>query len=427
MTSSRSVRAAIVVTGTEVLTGRVGDANGPWLAERLLELGVDVGRNVVVGDRPDDLTAALAFLAADHDLVITTGGLGPTADDLTAEVVASFQGRESRLDLDLEAQITEIVARLVAARGWTPDPASTAAATRKQAFVPDGAHVLAPVGTAPGLVVPPAEGCEGPPVLVLPGPPSELQGMWPDAIADPLVQRAIAGAPRLRQSTLRLWGTPESEIAATLRNHDDELEGLEITTCLRDGELEIVTRWSPDAAPAHEALVTAVREDFADMLFSADGRTVDAVVADLLLDAGATIATAESCTAGLLSGRLADRPGSSAYLLGGIVSYADQVKRDQLDVPQELLDSVGAVSAEVALAMATGVRERLGTTVGVGITGVAGPGGGTPTKPVGLVHVCVTDGERTVARELHVPGSRANVRQRSVVSALHQVRELLGG
>ena len=427
MTSSRSVRAAILVTGTEVLTGRVADANGPWLAEQLLELGVDVGRNVVVGDRPDDLTAALAFLAADHDLVITTGGLGPTADDLTADVVASFQGRETRLDPELEEQIGAIVARLVAARGWRPDPEATATATRKQARVPEGAHVLAPVGTAPGLVVPAADGRGGPPVLVLPGPPSELQGMWPDALADPLVQQAIAGAPRLRQSTLRLWGTPESEIAATLREHDDELDGLEITTCLRDGELEIVTRWSPDASAAHDALVRAVREDFPDTLFSPDGRTVDAIVADLLLEAGATIATAESCTAGLLSGRLADRPGSSAYLLGGIVSYADEVKRDQLGVPQTLLDAVGAVSAEVAVAMANGVRERLGTTVGVGITGVAGPGGGTPTKPVGLVHVCVTDGARTVARELHVPGSRENVRHRSVVSAMHQVRELLGG
>ena len=370
------IRAGVVVTGTEVLTGRVADANGPWLAEQLRELGVDIGRIVVVGDRPDDLRAALGFLAADHDLVITSGGLGPTADDLTAEVVAEFQGREPRFEPALEAQIAEIVTALIAARGWRPDPEATAAATRKQAFVPVGAHVLAPTGTAPGLVVPPAEGRDGPPVLVLPGPPSELQEMWPDAVADPLVQAVIAGAPELRQSTLRLWGTPESELAATLRDHDDELAGLEITTCLRDGELEIVARHSPDASAAYDALVRAVRADFADTLFSDDGRTVDELVADRCLASGTTIATAESCTAGLLAGRLADRPGSSAYLLGGIVAYANEVKRDQLGVPQELLDTVGAVSAEVAQAMADGARARLGATVGVGITGVAGPGGG---------------------------------------------------
>ena len=419
------VRAGIVVTGTEVLTGRVSDANGPWLAEQLRRLGVDVGQVVVVGDRPEDLRGALGFLSATHDLVITSGGLGPTADDLTAEVVADVQGRGPVLDPDLEQQIAEIVAGLNAARGWTPDPAATAAATRKQAWVPDGAHVLAPVGTAPGLVVPVADGRDGPPVLVLPGPPSELQGMWDDALADPFVQAAIAGREELRQSTLRLWGTPESELAATLRDHEGELDGLEITTCLRGGELEIVTRYSPDAAAAYDALVGAVRDDFADTLFSEDGRTVEEIVTDALLESGSTIATGESCTAGLLAGRLADRPGSSAYLLGGFVTYADQAKRDQLGVPQELLDTVGAVSAEVARGLADGARERLGTTYGVGITGVAGPGGGSAEKPVGLVHFCVSREGRSLSRRVVLPGSRAAVRARSVTVALHLLRELL--
>ncbi|MCW2867052.1 MAG: Competence/damage-inducible CinA-like protein [Marmoricola sp.] len=421
-----SARAGIVVTGTEVLTGRVPDANGPWMAEQLRRHGVDVGQVVVVGDRPDDLTSALGLLAAGHDLVITSGGLGPTADDLTAEVVARFQGRPGWLRPELAEEIAEIVERLSAGKGWRRDPEATAAGVRKQAVVPEGASVLPPVGTAPGLVVPVAEGREGPPVVVLPGPPPELQGMWDDALGDPLVQAALAGREELRQSTLRLWGTPESELAATLARHEADLDGLEITTCLAQGELEIVTRYSPAAQEAYDRLVEVVGTDFPDTLFS-HGPGVEEVVALELLDRGWTISTAESCTAGLLAGRLADRPGSSAYLLGGLVTYANEAKRDLLGVPQELLDTVGAVSAEVARAMADGARDRLGTDVGVGITGVAGPGGGTAEKPVGLVHLCATSGDGgVVAREVRLGGDRAGVRARSVVVALHLVRELLG-
>ncbi len=424
--SAARPRAGVVVTGTEVLTGRVADANGPWLAEQLRARGADIGSIVVVGDRPEDLHAALGFLAAHHDLVITSGGLGPTADDLTAAVVADFQGREPRLDPELEQQITDIVEQLIVARGWRRDPEATRAATRKQAWVPEGASVLAPVGTAPGLVVPVAEGRQGPPVLVLPGPPAELQGMWPDAVADPLLAAVLGGGEELLQSTLRLFGTPESELAATLRDHDAELDGLEITTCLTSGgELEIVTRYSPAEAATYDALVTAVRDDFPDTLFSDDGRTLDELVAAALLDAGATIATAESCTAGMLASRLADRPGSSAYLLGGVVSYADDVKRDQLGVDQSLLDTVGAVSAEVARAMADGARERLGTTWGVGVTGVAGPGGGTAEKPVGLVHVCLASADTAHPLELRLAGGRDRVRSRTVVEVLHLLRRVL--
>jgi nicotinamide-nucleotide amidase len=419
-------RAGIVVTGTEVLTGRVTDRNGPWLAEQLRVAGVDIGQIVVVGDRPDDLRSALAFFAeAGVDVIITTGGLGPTADDLTAAIVAEVQGRPLALDEALEQDIAEIVARLSAGRSWRTDPEATAAATRKQALVPSGASVLAPVGTAPGLVVPVAEGRTGAPVIVLPGPPRELQGMWPAALDDELVRAALADREELRQRTLRLWGTPESELAATLRANEGRLSGLEITTCLRDGELEIVTRFGPAAQTAYEHLEAAIAEAHADTLFSADGRTVDDIVAEALLARGLTIATAESCTAGLLAGRLADRPGSSAYLLGGLVTYSNQAKHELLGVPAELIDSVGAVSAEVAGAMASGARSRVGADIGVGITGVAGPGGGTAEKPVGLVHICVSGPDTTLARRLRLPGNRADVRARSVVIALHLVRELL--
>lgn len=419
-------RAGIVVTGTEVLTGRVTDRNGPWLAEQLRVLGVDIAQIVVVGDRRDDLRASLEFLAATGvDLIITSGGLGPTADDLTAEVVSEFQGRALLLDTALEAQIAAIVAGLSAARGWRLDPATSAAASRKQALVPHGAAVLAPVGTAPGLVVPVADRRSRPPVLVLPGPPRELQGMWPAAVADETVQAALAARTELRQRTIRLWGTPEAELAATLRDNAARLTGLEITTCLSGGELEIVTRYGPEAQAGYDALEHVLRAAYPDTLFSLDGRTIDDLVADALLARELSIATAESCTGGLLAGRLTARPGSSAYVIGGLVVYSDAAKQALVGVPARLIQRVGAVSAEVAEALAAGARTRLGADVGVGITGIAGPGGASPGKPVGLVHLCVAGAGTSVDRRITVPGSRSEVRTRSVVVAMHMIRDLI--
>ena len=424
MNPAGGARAGIVVTGTEVLTGRVTDRNGPWLAEQLRLAGVDVAHVIVVGDRPQDLTRSLEFLAASGlDLVITSGGLGPTADDLTARVVADAQGRPMSLDADLEDRIAARVEALSAGRGWRTDPEATAAGVRKQAMVPDGATVLEPVGTAPGLVVPVADGRTGPPVVVLPGPPSELQPMWPDALAVAVVQEALRGAVELRQETLRLWGVPESQLAATMRGLD--LADLEITTCLREGELEVVTRFAPGAQTEYDAFAAALAEEHGSALYSPDGRSVDDLVADTLRDRGWTIATAESCTAGLLAGRLTERAGSSAYVLGGLVVYSDHAKHDLAGVSSELIERVGAVSEEVAEALAAGARERLGTDVGVGITGVAGPGGGSEAKPVGTVHFCVSTASASVSRRVQVPGDRAAVRQRSTTIALHLVRELL--
>jgi competence/damage-inducible protein CinA-like protein len=420
-------RAGIVVTGTEVLTGRVGDRNGPWLAEQLRLLGVDVGHVVVVGDRPEDLRAALTFLGGTGvALVITSGGLGPTADDLTAEVVAGVQGRPPAPDPELERRIAAAVERMMARRGWRADPEAVAAGVRKQALVPRGATVLEPVGTAPGLVVPPADGRTGPTVLVLPGPPSELQGMWPAAMAAEPVRRALVGASELRQETVRLWGTLEAQLAVPLREHEAELTGLEITTCLRDGELEIVTRFPPEAQPAYERLGELLAREFADTLFST-GPTLDDVVADGFAARGLTVATAESCTGGLLTARLIGRPGSSAWVLGGVTAYANAAKERLLDVPAALLQEHGAVSAEVALALAEGARARFGADVGVGITGVAGPGGGTPEKPVGTVHLCVVGPDGVTARALRLSGSRTAVRERSVTMAMHLLRVLLVG
>jgi nicotinamide-nucleotide amidase len=424
-----SARAGIVVTGNEVLSGRVADRNGPWLAERLLDVGADLAFTVLVADRPDDLRAALAFLAErGTDLVVTSGGLGPTADDLTAEVVAEAQGRRLELDGALEQRIWAIVQRL---RGDTPglDREAMRVGARKQAWVPRGATVLEPVGTAPGLVVPPADDREGPTVLVLPGPPTELQPMWETAMATAAVRAALARATRYELRTLRLYGIPESEIAETLRaagRRGIELDRLEVTTCLRRGELEVVSRYEPEHAEVEAALEELVRERHPDALFSADGTSIDEQVARLLLDQGARIAVAESCTGGLLAARLTERAGSSAYVLGGVVAYANEAKVALAGVDPALIAEHGAVSAQVAEALARGVVERFGADVGVGVTGVAGPGGGSPDKPVGLVcfGAAHRDG-RLLTRAVRLPGDRAGVRDRSTTAALHLVRRLL--
>ncbi len=412
------------MTGTEVLTGRVQDRNGPWLADRLLELGVELGHITLCGDRPGDIEAQLRFLADQGvDLIITSGGLGPTADDMTVEVVSRFCGRDLVLDAGLEATIADIVTRLMA-RFPGVDADAVLAANRKQALVPAGAVILDPVGTAPGVVVP-----GSPTVVVLPGPPRELQPMWRAAVGTDAVQSAIAGRTRYQQETIRMFGLPESGLADTLRDAERSVAGfdrLEITTCLRRGELEIVTRYEPHDAEAYAGLLAVLRERHAHELFSEDGAFVDDQVAGLL--AGRSIATAESCTAGMLAARLTERAGSSAYVAGGVVAYANSAKTDLLGVDAALIAQHGAVSEPVAEAMAAGALGRFGADTAVAITGVAGPGGGTPDKPVGTVCFCVALAEGTgLTRTVMLPGNRSDVRERSTTVAMHLLRRALNG
>jgi nicotinamide-nucleotide amidase len=429
-----SARAGIVVTGTEVLTGRVVDRNGPWLSDRLRELGVDLAHIAIVGDRREDMQAALGFMAAQGmDVVLTSGGLGPTADDLTAEVVGRFQERQMALDEALEGRIAKIVEPL--AKRWPSlDVQAIEAGTCKQATIPAGATVLEPVGTAPGLVVPPREGREaragaGPAIVVLPGPPRELQPMWRQVVATEAFKNAIRGATTYEQGTLRLFGMPESEIAETLRvaaREGIELERLEVTTCLKRGEIEVVTRYEPDAREAYDALASLISERHADTLFSSDGSTIDELVARSLSEGGHTIATAESCTGGLLAARLTDRAGSSAYVKGGLVVYGNEAKIALAGVEQELIERHGAVSQEVAEALAAGARERLGADVGVGITGVAGPGGGSEQKLVGLVWLSIAGPAAAgMTRSVNLPGGRADVRERAGTVAMHMLLRAL--
>jgi nicotinamide-nucleotide amidase len=438
-----SARAGIVVTGTEVLTGRVSDRNGPWLAEQLRELGVDLAYTTIVADRPEDMLEALRFMAARGlDLILTSGGLGPTADDLTAEVVGGFQRREMVLDEPLSGRIAEIVRPLL--KRWPNiDPEAIAQANRKQATVPLGASVLEPVGTAPGLVVPPLEEGGGPTVVVLPGPPRELQPMWREALASGALEGALRGATVYRQRMLRLFGIPESEIAETLREAERrgvEMQRLEITTCLKRGEIEVVTRYEPDGEPAYEDFERVLRERHADTLFSLDGSTVDEQVVALLRGTPAgsgggasaaaakllTIATAESCTGGLLAARLTDPAGASDYVRGAVIAYSNLVKVSHAGVPAALIEAHGAVSQEVAEALAVGACERLQADVGVGVTGIAGPGGGSAEKPVGLVWLSVAlAGEVSLTRSVNLPGGRPDVRDRATTVAMHLIRRAL--
>jgi nicotinamide-nucleotide amidase len=423
------VRAGIVVTGTEVLSGKVSDRNGPWLAERLFELGIDLAHITICGDRREDMEAQLRFLAGEGvHLIVTSGGLGPTADDLTGEVVAGFQGRPLELDSGMEAKIAAILEPLMK-RFPHLDRDAVLAANRKQAMVPEGATPIDPAGTAPGLVVPPADGAHGPTVVVMPGPPRELHAMWPLAVETDAFQAAVAGRPEYRERMLRLFGIPESEIAETLRVAEGQmagLDGLEITTCLRRGEVELSARFEPSAEDTWDALEELIAERHEHSLFSRDGSRVDDQVAALL--EGRWVATAESCTGGLLSARLTERPGSSAYVAGGVVSYSNEAKVELLGVDPELIERHGAVSKEVAEAMADGALDRFGADIAVSITGVAGPGGGSEEKPVGYVCWCVKtpDGEALV-RDTRLPGDRTDVRDRSTTVAMHLLRRVLAG
>lgn len=417
-----SARAGIVVTGTEVLTGRVQDRNGPWIADQLLELGVELAHITICGDRPRDIEAQLRFLGNEGvDLIVTSGGLGPTADDMTVETVARFCGRELVLDAALEEKIAAILKSLMS-RLAQVDFDAVRAANRKQAMIPAGSEVLDPVGTAPGVVV-----SGKPAVVVLPGPPRELQPMWRAAVQTAAVQEAIAGRTQYRQQTVRMFGLPESGLADTLRTAQMCIAGfdrLEITTCLRRGEVEMVTRYEPDAEAAYSELMNLLRERHGREIFSVDGSLVDDQVAQLLT--GRRIATAESCTAGLLAARLTERPGSSAYLAGGVIAYANEAKTELLGVDPALIEVHGAVSEPVAEAMAAGALRRFAADTAVAITGIAGPSGGTDEKPVGTVcfTVMLADG-RSHSTTLRLPGNRTDIRERSTTVAMHLLRRML--
>jgi len=410
------MRVEVLSVGDEVVSGQIVDSNAAWLSQRLAELGLAVARHVAVRDDEAGIRQAIAEAAERSDLVFVTGGLGPTHDDLTREAAAEAAGA----GLVLHPPALEHVRSIFAARGIEMPRSNEG-----QATVPRGADVLLnELGTAAGFRV----RVGGAAVFVLPGVPGEMKAMFGRAVV-PLLPKAD-GAMAVRM--LRCFGLPESIIAETLGALLD-LHGnpkvaflpsqgvvtVKFTACAdrRERALDLIER---PLAQAREALGRAV--------FGEDDDTLEAVVAGLLVSQGRTIALAESCTGGLVAGRLTHVPGVSQVFLEGLVTYGDAAKTRLLGVPEELLRTVGAVSEEVARQMAENVRERSGADLGVGITGIAGPTGGSPEKPVGTVHVAVATAARTTHTRLSLRGGREQIRGRAAQHALNLVRlDLLRG
>jgi nicotinamide-nucleotide amidase len=411
-------RAVVVVTGSELVRGDRSDLNGPFVAAELLRLGIEPARIVIVGDREEELAAALAE-GLQADLCVTSGGLGPTHDDRTVELVASAAGVGLQLDEELHRQI-EGISRRFAERMGRPyvdfEPG-----VRKQATIPAGALSLGLAGTAPGVVLE-AGGCV---VVVLPGPPGELQRLWDEAVKAEPVRRVLARARPPEHRLLRFFGASESAIAKSLADAGGDGDGVEVTICARDFEIHVDVYVEPQAEERADELLGRLTAPLERYLFSSDERPVEELVLDLCRGRGWALATAESCTGGMVAERLTSVPGSSEVFRGAVVAYADEVKAQELGVPAEVLERHGAVSAETAAAMAAGARERLGADVAVAVTGIAGPGGGRADKPVGLVYLHAEGPSGGRSADFVFPGDRDGVRRRAAVTALHLLRRLL--
>lgn len=411
-------RAILVVSGSELVRGDRRDANGPFVAAQLVRLGIDPVRIVIVGDRPEELRAAIRE-GLEADLLVCSGGLGPTHDDRTIELLAEATGRALRVDEGLAARI-EAVSRAVAERLGRPYH-DFAAGVVKQATLPEGADEIGLAGTAPGVLLPHGERV----AIALPGPPHELQRLWPGAVEHPAFQRLLERVRPRRHRVLRFFGPSESSVARAIDGAGGEGGGVEVTVCARALEIHVDLFVEDEGEARAVALERALLDEFGVQLFAEDERPLEELVLALCRARGLTIATAESCTGGLVGGRLTEAAGSSDVFLGGVVAYANAVKEARLDVPAALLAAHGAVSAEVAEAMARGVRQAIGTDVGLAVTGVAGPGGGSEEKPVGLVFVHVDTPDASVGRRLQLPGDRAAIRERAIVTVLHLLRDTL--
>jgi nicotinamide-nucleotide amidase len=411
-------RAAVLVTGSELVRGGRVDENGPFLARELAARGIEPERISVIGDRPEQLEAALREALA-LDLVVTSGGLGPTHDDRTIELLGRAAGRELHVDPELEREIEGVV-RGLADRFRRPY-AEFELGVRKQATLPEGGVSLGLAGTAPGVLLETGSAL----AIALPGPPGELQRIWRTALERPELQAVFGRARNPAHQILRFFGLPESAVAGVVAQAGGEAEGLEVTICAHDLEVQVDLVIPPGGEAQAKRVAVALREAHPRALFAEDEQTIEAIVLELARKQGLTLAAAESCTGGLVSARLTSVPGSSEVFVGGLVPYADRLKRDLLAVPSETLERHGAVSAETAAAMASGVRRALGADMGVSVTGVAGPGGGTAEKPVGLVFIHAETPDASHGLELRLPGNREAVRRRAAASALHLIRRLL--
>jgi nicotinamide-nucleotide amidase len=416
--------AEVIAVGSELLGWNRTDSNSLYIAQRLAEIGVDVRVKTIVGDERDDLASAFLQALARVDVVVLTGGLGPTDDDLTRDVVADVLGLPMSIDETIVAKIRARFER----RGLTMPEVN-----RRQAQVPRGAIVLDnPNGTAPGLYIE-RHGPRGPQaILLMPGPPREMHPMLDRVCAGPLA--ALAGSERTYRASLFLTGRGESHVEEKVQpiysRWRDRTPPISTTILAAMGQIELhLSVRDTDEARARATLASATDELLSvvgEYVYSTDGRPMEQVVGDLLKARGYSVAAAESCTGGLFTSRLTDVAGSSAYVRGGVVAYANEDKVSLLGVPADLIGAHGAVSEPVAVAMAEGVRERTGVDVSVGITGIAGPGGGTPEKPVGTVAIAViVPGQPAYVRTYQFIGGRAMVKFQATQAAMDRIRRML--
>ena len=394
------------------------DENGAFLGRELTRLGLEPARIVVVGDAPGELEAAVAE-GLGADVCVISGGLGPTHDDRTVAVLARAAGRAVVVDEGLEREI-EAFSRATAERLRRPY-ADFAAGVRKQASLPEGAAVLGIAGTAPALLLE----VDGRVAAALPGPPPELRRLWPRVVEAGPFRAVLDRARPPRHRLFRFFGASESAVARVLAEAGGEGEGTDVTVCAHDLEIRVDVFVGEGGDARADALETALRERLGDQLFAEDERPVEALVLALAQERGLTLASAESCTGGLVGARLTGIPGASEVYVGGVVAYADDVKRAHLGVPAAVLARHGAVSAEAAAAMAAGARAAFDADAAVAVTGIAGPGGGTPEKPVGLVFLHAEAPDDSVAQAVQLPGDREAVRSRATALALHLLRRLL--
>ncbi len=372
-----------------------------------------------MGDSPAELETALRE-GLRRDLLVISGGLGPTHDDRTVELLARAAGRPLRVDEEIEARI-EARSRSIAERLKRPYT-DFLPGVRKQAMVPEGAVIAGLVGTAPALVL---ELDGGRVAVTLPGPPRELQPLWAEALETEPLRRLLSRAQPPERRVLRFYGVSESALAQALDAAGGDGNGVEMTICARETEMHVDLFVTPGAEARADALETAFLAPLGQYLFSRSEEPIEELILDRCREHGWTLATAESCSGGLVAGRLTSVPGSSDVFVGGIVAYANEVKEAELGVPAEGRAAHGAVSRETALAMARGARERLGADIAVSVTGIAGPGGGTEEKPVGLVYLCASGPAGEQELDFVLPGDRESIRLRATVGALHLVHALV--